>query len=195
MFAAFVFFFFPRKLPIFSILSRRKSKSIIAGSIDAQQGKQQNGKAPQRRTSITKKGQRNTDNRQNTNDHSYIDRQMKKDDCRYTITINTSENRALPFGKLYDTHQQQSEEKQNTYCSHKALFLPDRTENKIGILLGYITKFGLRSIEKTFPGKTTRTDRYFRLVDIIAHPHRIFGDSQSHLDTGTLVRFKYMVNA
>ena len=116
---------------------------------------------------------------------------MKKDDCRYTITINTSENRALPFGKLYDTHQQQSEEEQNTYCSHKALFLPDRTENKIGILLGYITKFGLRSIEKTFPGKTTRTDRYFRLVDIIAHPHRIFGDSQSHLDTGTLVRFKY----
>lgn len=153
MFAAFVFFFISSKTSDFLYFIKTESKSIIAGSIDAQQGKQQNGKAPQRRTSITKKGQRNTDNRQNSDDHSYIDRQMKKDDCRYTITINTSENRALPFGKLYDTHQQQSEEKQNTYCSHKALFLPDRTENKIGILLGYITKFGRRPLRKPFPAK------------------------------------------
>ena len=100
----FCIFLLSSKTSDFLYFIKTESKSIIAGSIDAQQGKQQNGKAPQRRTSITKKGQRNTDNRQNSDDHSYIDRQMKKDDCRYTITINTSENRALPFGKLYDTH-------------------------------------------------------------------------------------------
>lgn len=110
------------------------SETVVAGGVDTQEGKEQYGKAPKRRTAITEKGQRDADNRKHSDNHSDIDGQVKKDNCRYGITVDAAEDCPLTFGKLNDAHQQQGKKCQHECRAPKALLLAYGTEYKIGIL-------------------------------------------------------------
>ena len=65
--------------------------------IKPEEDKQKHGKSPQGRPSVAKKGQWNTDDRQQTDGHSDVDQEMGKKDGNKAIAKYPAEGGTLPF--------------------------------------------------------------------------------------------------
>ena len=73
------------------------------------------------------------------------------------------------------------------------MFFTDGTEDEIGILLWYIFKLGLGTIEKSFSSQSTRTDGNFGLSHVITGTTLILFHAKRHLDAHLLVWLQYIV--
>ena len=58
----------------------------VSSRIDSEEDKKKDGKAPERRASITEERKRDADNRSESQYHTYINKHVKEEDTEYTIT-------------------------------------------------------------------------------------------------------------
>lgn len=86
-------------------------KRALAASIYAQESKEQEREAPQRRTAVTEKRQRYADNGREAHDHAYVDKDVEEQDAHHAIAVDAPEHCALALGKI-DEPQDEREKQQ-----------------------------------------------------------------------------------
>lgn len=68
---------------------RLTGKLVEPAGIEPDKNKKENGKRPERRTSVADERQGNSDNRHDPNGHTNIYQYMEKEDGGYRVTVNT----------------------------------------------------------------------------------------------------------
>ena len=84
----------------------------ISSRIDSEKDKEKDGKAPERRASITEERKRDADNRSESQYHTYINKHVKEEDTEYTVTIYSPKLEGLPLGKNNQPDDQSQEQQQ-----------------------------------------------------------------------------------
>ena len=74
--------------------------------IESDEYKEQECKRPKRRSSVAEKGQRYPNNRRQTDGHTNIYREVKKQNGSNAIAVNPTEFGSVAFGKEDKAHQQ-----------------------------------------------------------------------------------------
>ena len=160
---------------------------LTAGGVDAQEDKEQDGEAPQRRAAIAKEWQRDTNNGTQAYNHAYVDEEVEEYNSQHTIGVDATEGAWLPLGYDHEPQDECGKENQHECRSPEALFLANGAEDKVGILLGNVLQLGLRAIEEAFTPQPTRSYRNLGLIDIVACIAQVLGHTQQHLDACALV--------
>ena len=86
----------------------------VSSRIDSEEDKEKDGKAPERRASITEERKRNADNRSKTQYHTDINKHVKEEDTEYTITIYSPKLEGLSLGKNNQPDDQSQEQQQHS---------------------------------------------------------------------------------
>ena len=92
-----------------------------------------------------------------------------------------------------ETKNEGKEQTEDYGASEEPLFLAYGTEDEVGVLLRHILELRLSTIEESLATKSTRTDGYLGLNDIISCPARVVFHTQKHANTRLLVRFHDIV--
>ena len=95
-------------------MNLRLSSYQISSRIDSEEDKEKDGKAPERRASITEERKRDADNRSKTQYHTDINKHVKEEDTEYTITIYSPKLEGLPLCKNNQPDDQSQEQQQHS---------------------------------------------------------------------------------
>ena len=87
----------------------------ITPGIYAEEYEQQDGEAPQRRTSVTEERQRYADNRRKTENHAHVYEHMEQENAGDAIAVDAPEGEGLALGKI---HQPQNEQQEKIGRAH-----------------------------------------------------------------------------
>src|SRR5574344_102358 len=93
---------------------------------------------------------------------------MEEEYAQHTIAIDSSHRIGLTFSHDNKSPDEEQIDNKHSCCSYKSFFFSNCTEDEVGMLLGYIFQFGLRTIEKAFSQKSTRTYCNLGLIDIVS---------------------------
>ena len=86
----------------------------VSSCIDSEEDKEKDGKAPERRASITEERKRDADNRSKPQYHTDINKHVKEEDTEYTITIYSPKLEGLSLGKNNQPDDQSQEQQQHS---------------------------------------------------------------------------------
>ena len=79
--------------------------------IYAEEDEEQDGESPEGGTSVTEEGERDADYGSESDDHADIDEDMKEQDAKHTITIDTRKGVRLTFCQI-EQAQNECQEKE-----------------------------------------------------------------------------------
>ena len=142
--------------------------SVASRCIQLQEDKEKDGKAQQGGATITEEGEGYADDGRHAEHHPDIDGEVEDEYGGDRIPVHTCEGRILPLCQMYQPKDEHPEEDKHCRRPHEALFLPNRTKDKVGILLRNILQLCLRTVEEPFPQKAPGPYGNLGLVDVIS---------------------------
>ena len=149
------------------------ASEAIATCIHAEEDEEQDGEAPERGTAVTEEGQRNADDRGETQHHADIDEDVEEEDAHDGIAVDAPKGVGLAFGKVDEAQDESQEQTENDGTSEEPFFLAYGAEYEVGVLFRHVLEFGLSAVEETLAAKSARTNGNLGLNDIVTGTARV----------------------
>ena len=91
----------------------RSGADQIAARIEGEEDEEQEGEAPERGAAVAEEGQRDADDRGQTEHHADVDEDMEEEDAEHTVTVDAAETVGLPLRQVDETQDERQEEQQH----------------------------------------------------------------------------------
>src|SRR5690606_6331122 len=135
--------------------------------VEFEQNEQQDRESPQGRPTVAEEGERDTDNRKETDRHPDVNREVKEQDARHAVSIHTRKPAFLSFGQIHYAEEQRHKKENYHQAADPAVLLADSTKDKVGALFRNKFQLCLCPFQESFSGQAPAADRYFGLVHVI----------------------------
>jgi len=167
------------------------TEDFEALGIEADEDKKKDSEGKQGGATIADEWQWDTNNGGYTDNHAYVDDEVKEEYARNTVAIYPAELAALPLCQKEDAEQQEYEKDDEAYTTQEAELLADGAEDEVGALLRYELELGLSAIQVALTNNAAGANSYDGLTNVPVFGRVVFL-AEEYVDTVFLVALHFV---